>query len=95
MASLFLYFFEKRPDLFSLSQNKFVSLVMVVSFAALIGLFWEFYEALVEYYFFQYSNFSMFNMTPIDTLLDLFFDLLGGLTAGILYLNFIKRTILK
>ena len=95
VASLFLYLFEARPDLFSLSQNKFVSLVMIVSFAALIGLFWEFYEALVEYYFFRYSDFSVFNMTPIDTLSDLFLDLLGGLSAGILYLYSIKRAILK
>ena len=82
-VSLLLYFFEKRPDLFSLPENKSVSLIIIVSFAALIGLLWEFYEYSVEYYFFRLSGVTVLDMALGDTLGDLFFDLLGGFAAGI------------
>ncbi len=93
VVSLFLYFFEVRQDLFFLPENKMVSLIIIVSFAALIGLLWEFYEYSVEYYFLKLGGVSVLGITLSDTLSDLFFDLLGGLAAGILYLNFVKRIV--
>lgn len=79
VAAIFLNFFQ--------NENKPALLLFTVSFAVLIGVLWEFYEYLAEYYFSRLSGFSVLGMALDDTLSDLFFDLLGGLTAGIIRLR--------
>jgi len=73
VASLFFSFFNNRP----------ANWIVVISFVALIGLSWEFYEYLNDR--FWLTNTMELN----DTLSDLFFDLLGGgLAAAIYYSKF-------
>ena len=91
VASIFLIFFQRKLELPSWKENKPVFLLFIVSFAGLIGLFWEFYEYLTVYYFFRLSGFPIFSLTLDDTLSDLFFDLFGGLVAGIIWLRSVKK----
>jgi len=81
VAAILLGFLEEKPHIFILSQNKFFSLIVIVSFVALIGVLWEFYEYALDYFL------VIHQMKLSDTLFDLFFDLLGGATAGIIYLT--------
>lgn len=69
VASLFFSFFK----------NRHANWVMIISFVALIGLFWEFYE-------YWNDRFWLANQMKLDdTLSDLFFDLLGGWAAAMIY----------
>ncbi|MDP3015044.1 MAG: hypothetical protein Q8N28_01380 [bacterium] len=60
--------------------NSFILLILVLSFVALIGVFWEFYEFLYDVLISSrgYSGFA--RLGAADMIGDLFFDLLGGLT---------------
>ncbi len=89
VAALFLSFFEGQEGSRILSEHKFVLLVIVLSFTALIGVMWEFYEYLINYFL------QAFEMTLDDTLSDLLMDLLGGLSAGWLYFLIKNRPLPK
>jgi len=85
VAAIFLNFFGNRRDLFDLSVNRISGFLFVVSFVALIGLLWEFYEYLNDYFFLQWLSSLPANITLSDTLSDLLFDLFGGITASVSY----------
>lgn len=63
-------------------------ILLVLSVASLAGILWEFSE-------FIFDQFSFFGHNPrllqqqgvADTMSDLFFDLLGGLSAGIIFIK--------
>lgn len=62
------------------------NLLFALSFIILIGVFWEFYE-----FIFDFFNGRMFQGSSVDTMGDLFFDLVGGVTAfTIFYKKFNK-----
>jgi len=58
--------------------NVFVVLVLTLSFVALVGVLWEFYEFILDFF---NGNTGIFQGTSADTMKDLFFGLLGGTTA--------------
>lgn len=65
--------------IFSFSNSRPLNWITVVSLVVLIGLSWELYEYLNE-------RFWLINTMELgDTLSDLFFDLLGGGAAAIVY----------
>ena len=69
--------------------NVFVALVLTLGFVALIGVFWEFYEFLRDFYLLTGGKISVFQNSFADTVKDLFFDLVGGTTAfAIFYKRF-------
>ena len=69
--------------------NVFVALVLTLGFVALIGVFWEFYEFLHDFYLLTGGKISVFQNSFADTVKDLFFDLVGGTTAfAIFYKRF-------
>lgn len=82
VVSLFFAFLEIRPLPIKISENKLAFLLFAVSFAALIGVFWEFYEYLMG----LLLNLTFPEMDLADTLSDLFFDIAGGLGATLLFL---------
>ncbi|MFA5099013.1 MAG: hypothetical protein WC461_02240 [Candidatus Paceibacterota bacterium] len=55
-----------------------VNLLFLLSFAALIGVLWEFFEFVVD---FLIGDTIRFQGISRDTMGDLFFDLLGGTTV--------------
>ena len=61
--------------------NVFGALVLTLGFVALIGVFWEFYEFLRDFYLLTGGKISVFQNSFADTVKDLFFDLVGGTTA--------------
>ncbi len=54
--------------------------LLVILFTFIIGALWEGYEYIVQFY----THASLAN--PIDSLSDLFFDIVGGILATILYI---------
>lgn len=83
VVSLFFAFLEIRPLPIKISENKLTFLLFAISFAALIGVFWEFYEYLTG----LLLNLTFPEMDLADTLSDLFFDIAGGLSAALLFLS--------
>lgn len=79
VAMFFLWFSNKYfPNIFS--ENLFL-LVSALSFVALIGVFWEFYEFFYDIFISSrgYSgSLGSMQLSAADTIKDLFFDLLGG-----------------
>jgi len=61
--------------------NVFVALVLTLGFVALIGVLWEFYEFLHDFYFLTGGKINVFQTSFANTIKDLFFDLVGGITA--------------
>ena len=61
------------------------NLLFLLGIVALVGVLWEFTEFVWDRYIFQ-SGFTYFSGVYEDTLSDLFFDLLGGSLAYILFL---------
>lgn len=89
VCSIFLLLIKEYPQLLVFPKNPFVALVLVISFVALIGVGWELYEYFTDYF---YRNFLHFSIPLIqsnldDTMEDLIFDLLGGLTGTLIFLK--------
>ncbi len=80
-ASIFFILAESKFPLIELPGGFWAGILATVSFVALIGVFWEFYEYLLDYFLYVHQ------MTLSDTLSDLVFDLLGGILAGMAYLR--------
>lgn len=59
-------------------QNFLPFFIVILSFVALIGIFWEFYEFLNDVFLSSRNYTQIFQQGAADTIADLFFDLLGG-----------------
>ncbi|MFH1376169.1 MAG: hypothetical protein ABIH25_00890 [Candidatus Woesearchaeota archaeon] len=78
MSILFLGFF-KEENLIEI-KNKLVFVLLVVCAVSMIAVLWEFYEfVMVSYFGFNWP------LGYEDTLMDLFFGILGGIFAGIVF----------
>ncbi len=66
---------------FSKLPRWLIDLIFTLSFVVLIGVLWEFYEFLSDFYFLAGGKISVFQSSFADTIGDLFFDLIGGITA--------------
>ncbi|MBI2011109.1 MAG: hypothetical protein HYS89_02705 [Candidatus Colwellbacteria bacterium] len=79
LALFFYWFFYRFRHLLKIDEAPFlVSLILVLGWTALGGVFWEFGEFIYD---------KSFTLKPVqfglaDTLGDLFFDILGGLTVA-------------
>jgi hypothetical protein len=79
-----IYIYNKY---FDFQKNKLIfKLIIILSSVALVGIFWEFYEFIMDviilkkYLFYNEPGYILF-----DTLKDLFNDLVGALIAFIFY----------
>ncbi|PIT92379.1 MAG: hypothetical protein COU08_02645 [Candidatus Harrisonbacteria bacterium CG10_big_fil_rev_8_21_14_0_10_42_17] len=66
-------------------ENKWVTLVLTVSFVALIGVLWEVFEFSFDHLIAARYGIDMSQLGLVDTMGDLVVDLLGGLAAGLLF----------
>jgi len=67
-------------------KQKFLSLfIVVLSFVALIGVLWEFFEFGYDVFISSKGYFMTAQQGVGDTMSDLFFDLLGGLLCLVIY----------
>ena len=82
--------FKEREILgFNLSggiSSALSALLIIVSFTVLIGALWEFYEFLWDIFISVKTPAVIMGGDNVDTLKDLFFDLLGGSTCVLIYL---------
>ena len=78
---------------FKILNSKFlVNVILILGFAALVGVLWEFFEFLLDAFLskdgysgsFQVLRYGVKDLYT-DTLSDLFFDLLGGLTMAAIF----------
>ncbi len=76
-VAMTLVYLDSRFNL-SLFKEKsfFLNLLIIVSFVALIGVFWEFFEFIYD--FFSKEGFKVAQLGLTDTMGDLFFGLVGG-----------------
>lgn len=78
---VFLYFLS--PKLQITNNQSLINLVLILSFVALIGVLWELWEFSYDFFISSYPQPLQQGMA--DTMGDLFFDLVGGLTAFVFY----------
>jgi len=80
-AVILLWLVDRYPGEWELPRNFFTRMVFILSFVALIGVLWEFSEFLYDVFISSrgWSRFAL--QSARDTIGDLFFDLLGGLTV--------------
>ncbi|MEK7147126.1 MAG: hypothetical protein AAB772_02620 [Patescibacteria group bacterium] len=104
-AAMFSWWFGHRFALFNIFHNDFFSakggsasggknILILIAVAATIGVFWEFFEFSFDYFVVSEARFNFLNLaqpSKADTMADLFFDILGGFTAGILVSRFSSR----
>ena len=91
-VAMVYFWINAKVEILNSEFNKFPKwfpdLLFILSFVALVGVFWEFYE-----YGFDFLNgkTGMFQGSPADTMMDLLCDLLGGTTVfAIFYRKFNK-----
>jgi len=79
-----IYIYNKY---FDFQKNKlFFQLIIILSSVALIGVFWEFYEFILDVIIFKkYLFYNEPGYILFDTLKDLFNDLVGALISFIFY----------
>lgn len=80
---VFVWLFRKFMGYLDLRDKFLVSTILLLGFVTLVGVFWEFYEFIYDL-FISPREWNAFTQQGIqDTMGDLFFDILGGLTAAL------------
>jgi len=82
LGIIFLHFI--MPKLEITSHKLLISMILVVGFSVLVGVFWEFFEFLFDVFIARGGHFPPAQQGLADTMKDLFFDLSGGLAAFII-----------
>jgi uncharacterized membrane protein YjdF len=86
-ALTFIWLWRKYfPDFSPSGSENLFALLLTLSFVALIGVLWEFAEFLFDFFISAGGYAKVVQQGAVDTFTDLFFDLLGGLTAAIIFL---------
>lgn len=91
IASLFFYFLIKKSHIFDIHKSFWATLIFTLSFGALAGLSWEFFEFSFDTFVGGPLALPKAQLGVSDTMADLFFDLVGGLVFTILYFSAIKK----
>lgn len=90
MGMIWWTFYSAKISASTKNLPKFYTAVVVLGFAALVGVFWEFYELIIDRLITKNNYISLFQQGGLlDTMKDLFADLLGGALA--LWLFFYER----
>ena len=86
----FFYIFCQREKIFF--SEKFIwNLIGALSFVALLGVAWELYEFTVDHIINIPYDLALAQPSLVDTMKDLFNDLLGGFLASLYYWFAIKN----
>lgn len=84
VLTLWLFYFSDKVTM--PENSRWFILFIILGGVALGGTLWEFSEFGIDYFWFK-NNFDLRNQLGVqDTMGDLFFDLTGGLMAGVLFL---------
>lgn len=79
LGLVFFYFIHPRLQI--TSYRLLVNIILALAFVALLGVLWEFYEFIYDFFISKslYFGNSFLIEKRIDVIKDLFFDLVGGL----------------
>lgn len=65
-----------------IKTRTFLLFIILISFAVTIGVFWEFFEFSFDHTFHKWYNLPLAQASLNDTMFDLFWDFVGGLTIS-------------
>ena len=75
-------FYSAKVSASAKNLPKFYAAIIILGFTALVGVFWEFYELIIDRLITKNNYISLLQQGGLlDTLKDLFVDLLGGAVA--------------
>ncbi len=95
LAAMLFFWVNLKFDYLTKLPNYLITVILSLSFVALIGVLWEFSEFFYDIFISSRGYSDFLKLGAADTLGDLFFDLLGGLAASIIYLITARYSILK
>lgn len=78
------YIFEHYKLEISGEHRNIAKIFIFISFVAFVGVLWELFEFILDRYI-VHTGFTYLARVFEDTLLDLLMDILGGITAFLLY----------
>ena len=82
MGMIWWTFYSAKVSASTKNLPKFYITIIILGFTALVGIFWEFYELIVDKFITKNNYISLLQQGGLlDTLKDLFVDLLGGAVA--------------
>jgi len=82
MGMIWWTFYSAKVSASTKNLPKFYITIIILGFTALVGIFWEFYELIVDKFITKNNYISLLQQGGLlDTLKDLFVDLLGGAAA--------------
>jgi len=85
MGMIWWSFYSKKTSLPELP--KLYTVILILGFAALVGVLWEFYELIIDKLITKNNYISLLQQGGLlDTLKDLLVDLLGGLFISLRFL---------
>lgn len=86
-----LWFIYLSGKIKSENLSFYFVLLFAVSFASLIGVVWELYEVLTDFFIANGFPANIDQLGLRDTMTDLFFDLLGALSAGLIFIKKLSK----
>ena len=90
MGMIWWTFYSAKISPMTKSLPKIYTFVIILGFVALVGVFWEVYELIVDRLITKNNYISILQSSGlIDTMKDLFVDLLGG--SAVMWLFFKER----
>lgn len=98
LATVFFYFkpsLEFQNPKFAKLPNYLITAIITLGFVALVGVLWEFFEFLCDVFISSRGYLAVSQLGTADTMSDLFFDLVGGSVAFVIYSIFLKRVSIK
>lgn len=82
MSMIWWTFYYEKVSVSAKNLPKFYSVIIILGFTALVGIFWEFYELIVNIIITKNNYTFLFQQNGLlDTLKDMFVDLAGGMAA--------------
>ena len=82
MGMIWWTFYSEKISASTKNLPKFYTVIIILGFTALGGVFWEFYELIVDGLITKNNYVSLLQQGGLlDTLKDIFIDLLGGAAA--------------
>lgn len=88
MGMIWWTFYSAKVSPATKGLPKIYTFVAILGFVAIVGIFWEFYELIVDRLITKNNYIAILQFGGlIDTMKDLFVDLLGGSVAILKFLN--------
>ncbi len=89
-AALFLWFFYQKPfqTYASFFKSALLTVILVVAFASLLGLLWEFFEFSYDHFVAIPYHVQIAQLSNDDTMGDLIADFFGGVVFSVFFIRF-------